>query len=145
MKKTLWALFLLWASSAVKGLQATQGDHMELTRLKMSLMYVRSIKTFRLLFVSLLGMGVCLILLLAGIILFYVSVFLYAPWSVETKMWIGLLSSIICLWASVSVFSRIFAADKWLEIFHAKGIMAYLNKENSSPIQKESEEAVQQR
>lgn len=132
MKKTLWTLLLLWASSAIKGLQANQGDHMEMTRLKMSLMYVRTIKTFRLLFMSLFSMGVCLILLLAGVILLYVSLFLYAPWSVETKMLVGILSSVIYLLVSFALFSRIFAADKWLEIFHAEDIMNQLKQETVS-------------
>ena len=132
MKRTLWALLLLWASSAVKGFQANQGGRMELTRLKMSLMYVQTIKTFRLLFMSLLSMGICLILLLAGIILFHVSLFLYAPWSMETKMMVGFLSSAVYLLATAALFSRIFAADKWLDIFHAEGIIKHIKQESTS-------------
>src|SRR5579872_1429234 len=100
MRKTLWTLFLLWASSAIKALQADQGGHMELTRLKMSLMYVRSIKTVRLLFMSLLSMGVCLVFLFVGLILFHISLFLYAPWSMGTKMLVGLLCSAVYLLAT---------------------------------------------
>ena len=136
MRKTLWALFLLWASSAIKGLQASQGDHMELTRLKASLMYVRAIKTFRLLFMSLLGMGLCLVLLFMGLILFHVSLFLYSPWGMETKMLVGFLCSVIYLLAGLAVFSKIFAPDKWLEIFHAHGIMEHLKGE-ASPAQED--------
>jgi hypothetical protein len=134
MKKTFWTLFLLWASSAIKGLQANQGDHMAMTRLKMSLMYVRTIKTFRLLFVSLFGMGVCLVLLLAGIILLYVSLFLYAPWSADTKMIVGILSAVIYLLGSFALFSSIFASDKWLAIFHAEGIIDELKKQEDDSI-----------
>jgi hypothetical protein len=129
MKKTLWTFLLLWASSAIKGLQANQGGHMELTRLKLSLMYVRSIKTFRLLFMSLLGMGFCLVLFLMGFIVFQMSLFLYSPWSAGTKMMVGFLSSAIYLLAALFFVSKIFAADKWLEIFHAEGIMDHLHKE----------------
>ena len=129
MKKTLWTLLLLWASSAIKGLQANQGGHMELTRLKMSLFYVQTVKTFRLLFISLLSMGMCLTLLLAGIILFHVTLFLYAPWSMETKMWVGFLCSAAYLLSAYLLFSKIFAADKWLEIFHAEGIIGNLKQE----------------
>jgi hypothetical protein len=140
MRKTLWTLLLLWASSAVKGLQASQGNHMELTRLKMSLLYVRTVRTLRLLFMSLLSMGICLILLLAGLILFYVSLFLYAPWSAETKMLVGFFSSAIYLLGSFALFSKIFASDKWLEIFNAEGIIAHLNGD-PDPVQKKREEA----
>jgi hypothetical protein len=130
MRKTIWTLLLLWASSAVKGLQTSQGGQMEVTRLKMSLMYLRAIKTFRLLFMSLLGMGFCLVLLLMGLIIFHVSLFLYSPWSIETKMLVGFLSSAVYLLATIVLFSKIFAADKWLEIFHAEGILDQLNRGN---------------
>jgi pilus assembly protein TadC len=139
MKKTFWTLLLLWASSAIKGFQAHQGDHMELTRLKVSLMYVRTIKTLRLLFMSLFSMGVCLVLLLVGLVLFYVSLFLYAPWSMETKMLVGFLSSAIYLLASFVLFSKIFAADKWLAIFHAESIIDRLKHETAEG-QKASQE-----
>jgi len=129
MRKILWTSLLLWASSAAKGLMSNQGEHMETTRLKMSLMYVRSIKTFRLLFMSLLSMGVCLILLFMGLVLFHVSLFLYAPWSMETKMTVGLLCSLFYLLATYVLFSKIFASDKWLKIFHAEGILDHLHKE----------------
>jgi hypothetical protein len=129
MRKTLWTILLLWASSAVKGLQANQGNHIELTRLKASLMYVRSIKTFRLLFMSLLSMGVCLVFLFVGLILFHVSLFLYAPWSVGTKMLVGLLCSVVYLLATFIMFAQIFASDKWLKIFHADAIMDHLGQE----------------
>ena len=143
MKKALWTLLLLWVSSAIKGLQANQGDHMALTRLKMSLMYMRMIKTFRLLFMSLLGLGLCLILLLVGLILFHVSLFLYAPWSMDTKMLVGISSSAIYLLASFFLFYKIFASEKWLEIFNAEGIVSHLNQEAS--LHKESEEPARMR
>jgi hypothetical protein len=130
MKKTLWTILLLWASSAIKGLQANQGEHMEVTRLKMSLLYVQMIKTFRLLFMSILGMGICLVLLLAGIILLHISLFLYTPWSMATKLSVGLLSSVIYLLSGFALFSRIFAEGKWLQIFNAEKILAKLDLED---------------
>jgi len=129
MKKTLWAFLLLWISSAVKGLQANQGGHVELTRLKMSLMYVRAIKTFRLLFMSLLGVGICMVLLFTGLILFHVSLFLYTTWSMETKLLVGFLSSAVYLLATLIIFSQVFAPEKWLEIFHAHGLIEHLKEE----------------
>ena len=105
----------------LKGLQANQGDHMELTRLKMSLMYVRTIKTFRLLFMSLLSMGICLIFLLVGLILFHVSLFFYAPWSMETKMLVGFLSSAIYLLATSVVIFQDFCCGQMARDFSCGG------------------------
>jgi hypothetical protein len=138
MRKTLWTFLLLWASSAIKGLQVNQGGHMELTRLKMFLMYVRAIKTFRLLFMSLLGMGLCMVLLSTGLILFHATLFLYSPWSMETKMLVGFLCSAVYLLLTLTLFYKIFAQDKWLKIFHAEGIMEHL-KQEAGPTQEGSE------
>jgi len=132
MKKTLWTLFLLWASSAMKGLQTNQGGQMEITRLKMSLLYVQSIKTFRLLFLSLFGMGTCLVLLFLGLLLFHISLFLYTPWSMYTKLTVGLCCSIVYLSGTVIMLSQIFASDKWLKIFHAETLLDQWNKEAPS-------------
>ena len=120
MNKTIWAFLLLLVSSAFKGFKTNQGNNMDLARLKVSLMYVRSVKTFRLLFMSLLSMGVCLIFLLVGLVLFHVSLFLYTPWSTGTKMLVGLSCSLVYLLAALAMFSQIFASDKWLKIFHAR-------------------------
>ena len=132
MKKTLGALVMFWLSSMLKGLQAN-GGHMELTRLKMSVMYVRSIKTFRLLFMSLLGIGLSLMFLFIGLIVFHISLFLYAPWTMEIKMVVGLVFSAVYLLASLSLFSQIFAPEKWLEIFNANDIAKDFQQPQESP------------
>jgi len=128
VKKTVWPFLLLMLSSAFKGLRANSTD-LELTKLKFFLTYVRLVKTLRLLFMSLLSMGVCLVFLLTAIILLHVSLFLYAPWDRETKMVVGLTCSIFYLLATLVVFYQAFASDKWLRIFHADGIMNHLHKE----------------
>jgi len=129
MKKLMWALFLFLGSSAFKGSSANAGNYMELTGLKVSLMYVRSIKTFRLLFMSLFSMGMCLIFLLIGLIVLHISLFLYTPWSMGTKMLIGLSCASVYLIATVVMISQTFASDKWLKIFNAEGLINQLNKE----------------
>jgi hypothetical protein len=131
MKKLLGTFLFVLASSALKGLRANPAAHMELTKLKMSLLYVKSIKTFRLLFMSLLSMGVCLVFLLMGLILFHASVFLYAPWSMGTKMFVGLGFSLAYLLGTAFIFAQVFASDKWLKIFHAEAMIDHLHKEAS--------------
>lgn len=131
MKKMIGTVLLLMASSAFKGLRANTGGHLELTKMRMSLLYLRSIKTFRLLFMSMLSMGVCLIFLFTGLILLHLSLFLYAPWSVETKMMVGLISSLVYLLITAALISQIFASDKWLKIFHADALMDHLHKETA--------------
>ncbi|MDE2223284.1 MAG: hypothetical protein KGK03_09485 [Candidatus Omnitrophica bacterium] len=130
MKRSLWTLLLLLMSWWLKGLQGSNRGYVHLAKLKMSLIYVRFIKTFRLLFLSLLGLGVGIILLLAGLVLLHVSLFLYAPWSTETKLAVGLLCAAAYLIATLVLFYQIFSSDKWLKIFHVDAIMDHLRKED---------------
>ncbi len=129
MKKLIGTFLLMLATSAIKGMQAP--THLELTRLKMSLMYLRFIKTFRLLFFSVLGMAASMIFLLAGLILFHVSLFVYAPWSMIVKLWVGLAFSVAYLTVTLVIFYQIFSSNHWSKIFHADNIIKYLHKEGA--------------
>jgi hypothetical protein len=142
LRKTLWTFLLLGATSAIKGLQFNQGGRMELTRLKMSLVYVRAIKTFRLLFMSLLGMGVCIVFLFMGLALFHASLFLYSPWSMQTKMIIGFLFSAVYLLMTLTLLYKIFAQDIWLKIFNAENILDQIKGEIGPAEEEGSEKMV---
>ena len=139
MRKALWTLLALGASSLVKQIRTNPGNHMELARLKLSLLYLRSIKTFRLLFMSLLSMGVCLTFLLVGLILLHATLFLYAPWSIETKMLVGLTGSVAYLVAAFVMVSKTFASDKWLKTFHADTLTNKLNTEAQHDVSLDAE------
>jgi hypothetical protein len=104
---------------------------LDIARLKMSYLYVKSIKTFRLLFVSLLGIGISLVFLLSSLILFHASIFLYAPLSPSVKMWIGLLFAAIYFGIAFMIFSKIFSESRWLEIFHVKNPSSSNTEEDS--------------
>ncbi len=132
MKKMAWASLLFMLPRILKGLQAHPMEQMELTRLKISLMYLRSIKTFRLLFMSLLSIGICLIFFFTGLVLLHLSVFLYAPWEPGIKMVVGLLCSLVYLLAAVFIFYQVFSSDKWVKIFHADALMDKLKNHDQS-------------
>jgi hypothetical protein len=139
MKKPVGAVLALLASSIFRRLIAGPSLRLETAKLKLSLMYVKSIKTFRLLFLSLLSIGICLVLLLTGLVLFHVSLFLYAPWSPLTKMLVGLLCSVLYITVAVLFIYQIFDADNWMKIFHADGITDHLHhdsprKDNERPV-----------
>jgi hypothetical protein len=99
---------------------------LDLAKLKMSFLYIKSIKTFRFLFLSLFGIGICLVFLLSSLILFHTSLFLYTPWSNEIKMGIGILCTIIYFSIALSIFSKIFSQKRWMEIFHAESLLGDL-------------------
>jgi hypothetical protein len=86
----------------------------------MSFLYLKSIKTFRLLFVSLLGIGISLVFLLTSLVLFHVSLFLYTPLSPLIKMGIGFFFAAVYFGIAFLIFSKIFSESRWLEIFHVK-------------------------
>jgi hypothetical protein len=130
MKKTLLAL-MLFAFKSFRGAQMPHRSMLDLARLRASLMYVKSIETFRLLFVSILGIGACLILLLSGLVLFHATLFLYAPWSNQAKLWFGLISALVYLTVAAKAFSYVFSEAQWLKMFHAQEVVDDLNTQPS--------------
>ena len=115
---------LFLAFRAMKGFNPTRNHRsfLYLARLKASLMYVKSIETARLLFVSMLGIGICLTLLSISLLLFHATLFLYAPWNAEVKMWVGLAFALVYFGIAVKAFSYVFSEAQWLKIFHAEDI-----------------------
>jgi hypothetical protein len=124
MKKQTLLTFLLLAFKAVRGANPVQYHRsmMDLARLKASLMYVKGIETFRLLFMSAMGMGVCLVLLLSSLMLFHAALFLYTPWSAQVKLMVGLSFALVYFLITVKAFSYVLSESKWLEIFHAQDV-----------------------
>ena len=103
----------------------------EITKLKITKLYVQSIGSLRLLFITLFGMGVCLVFLLSAIVLLHAVIFMYMPWDVQTKIWVSLffvaLYFIIAIAASICVFSQM----NWLKMFHAEKILEQLKEKSA--------------
>src|SRR4051812_31997558 len=116
MKKILVSVLLFLFSGAVK--RAASNYEEDTARVKMSVMYLKLIKTCRLLFISLLGIGICLNLGLVGLVLLHATLFLYTPLSTTTQMIIGFGSAALYIGAAAFAFSRLFAQDEWLKMFH---------------------------
>ncbi len=130
MKKNLLSLLLLLFYRRVRKFDAYRLASVDLARLKMSLLYIKGIKTSRLLLINLLGMVLCLVFLITSLIIFHTTLFLYAPWSIQTKMVVGILFATIYLLISIWVFLSIFSQDKWLHIFHADHMIDRLRKKS---------------
>lgn len=142
MNSTVLSFLFKLFSTPLEGIRAYRKHTMDLARLKMSLLYLKSIEVFRLLFISLLSVGVCLFFLVGGLVLFHAVLFLYAPWDATTKMLVGFSLSFIYLGISVGAFMYIFSQAKWLKIFYADDIINNLmmddaekeeDKEQSNP------------
>ena len=113
----------VWATNLFKGLTQDPACSHNADRLRMSLLYIKSIKTFRLLFISFLGVGACLVFLLAGLILLDVTLFMYAPLDAQTKMYIGLASTFTYFLIAGLLFHYIFLQETWMSMFNAKEMM----------------------
>ncbi len=113
----------LFVSNLIRGFNPYRKASVDLTKLKISIWYLRSIKALRLLFFSFWGAGLCLIFLLAGLILFHLAIVLYAPWEPQVKMVVTFAAAAIYILGGVGLFSYIFAEDKWLKMFNAQGLM----------------------
>ena len=115
-------LFLL-ASNLIRGFNPYRKASVDLTKIKMSIWYLHGIKALRLLFISLLGAGMCLVLFMSGLILFHLAIVLYVPWEPQVKLGFTLMCAVIYILLAGGFFSYAFAEDKWLKIFNADGLM----------------------
>jgi len=123
---------LMFASNWIKRLNPYAGVSMDLTKLKIAMGYLQTIKTLRALFISLVGAGVLLVLLFCGIVLFHLGVIFYAPWSMEIKMGITFGCAAIYILAAAGVFTYFFSEDKWLKIFNADKIIKELSGDDEN-------------
>ncbi len=121
MKKQLLttAFFLLSAFSKMRARTSLK----DIAGLRMKLLYLKLIKTSRMLFISFLGVGLCLLFLCAGLVLAHVVFFAYMPWSNEAKIWVGFAMSAIYVGAAAWIFSYVFDQHKWIAMFQANGLL----------------------
>ncbi len=134
MKRTLLTGLFFLATNLMKGLRTVTS--MGVTKTKMAILYVKAIKVLRLLFISFLGVGACLVFLLVGIVLFHVSIILYAPWSDTVKMWLTLAFASLYVFGSLGLCMYVFSQDHWVKMFNAKDIvdgLAHLEAEEETP------------
>ena len=123
MRKGFLSLLFVFVSMITKNIASSPQGCRNVPRLKMKLLYLRIIKISRLLSLSFLGMGVCLVFLLSSIIIFNITIFFYAPYSIETKMWLGFISASIYLLLALVAFVFVFTQKQWLYMFNAENIL----------------------
>ena len=125
MKKREVVMTNLWSAmvevlAKAKGFVADQQQGLQdMAQLRIRLFCLRTIQTVRLLFVYLLGTGICLVFLLSSISMCNTTLFNYASLTPQAKMWLGFSLAAVYLIVACVVFSILFSEKKWLRIFHA--------------------------
>jgi hypothetical protein len=127
--KNIWMSALMFLFSRFMNSSAPTGSA-EITRLKMTKMYIKSIESLRLLFITLFGMGVCLVFLLSAIVIFHAVIFMYMPWDVQTKISVSLFCAGLYFLIAIASFAYVFAQMKWLKMLHAEKILEQLNEQS---------------
>lgn len=107
------------------------GTSESLTKLKLATLYLHAVKTSRLLFMSLLGSAVCLVLLLVGLFLVHYVIFFYVSWDVSVKIAVTLIFAGLYIVIAVGVFVYFFAKDKWMKMFNTEAMIKELTGESS--------------
>jgi len=107
---------------------ASSGTSEDLTKLKLATVYLHAVKISRLLCMSLLGAGACLVLFIVGIILIHSIILFYAPWDVSVKIAITLISAIFYIFTAVGIAVYFFAEDKWMKMFNTEAMIKELTE-----------------
>ena len=133
MRKNLWSLGLVLLSGMVQKFVLSQKEgYKSVGQLKLKLFYLKTIKTSRLLFLSFLGVGTCLVFLMSSLNMFNAAIFTYSSYSPDTKMWLGFLLAALYLLVAGVIFTVVFSERKWLEIFHLHKILEEMDDTASS-------------
>ncbi len=130
MNRILLTSLAMWAVNFFKGLNLDVSPSVKISRLKMAILYVQGIKTMRLLFMSLLALGACLVFLLVGLIIFNVTIFMYTSFDVQTKMYLGFSFTAVFLLIAAGFFALMFQEERWASMFHTKAMIKELVGEN---------------
>ncbi len=120
MKMIAMKDLMVFIAGLMKGSSFSPNTSLRVGRAKAMMWYLQSIKTLRLLFISLLGIGVCLVFLTAGLALFHVGIFLYAPWTAEEKMYVTFICATLYVAGAFGTFMYIFNQRQWVIIFNAQ-------------------------
>ena len=139
MKKILFTSMAMFLTGLLKNWKQNPEPSVHATRLKMSLLYIKAIKTLRLLCMGLVGAGVCLVFLLVGLVAFNTSFFLYAPLDAQTKLYIGFLSAFFYCGVAAAIFYYVFLQNTWMSMFHAQEVVDELAQETKASSQNEEE------
>lgn len=123
MNKLLFSSLILGAKNFFKVLNQEPSSAPNIDRMKMTLLYVKGIKTMRMLFLSFLGVGICVVFLMVGLILFNMTLFTYTLLDMQTKMYVGFGLSFVYLFIASAIFQYVFSQDNWLVMFNAKELM----------------------
>ena len=122
MKKLLMTGLLLYVTQLFKGSPFSPVRALESAKFQASLQYLRFVRTTRRLFLSLFGVGACLILLISGLIVLNAAI-AYAPLSATVKMWIMLSCAAVYFLAAALIFRAVFYEEMWIKMFHASDII----------------------
>lgn len=126
MNKMLMTGLCFLFTRFMQGAGSYQGFTEDLTKLKMAKIYLHAIKISRLLFISLLGSGACLMLFLTGLVLIHYTILSYAPWDVSVKVTVTLIFASLYILIAVGAFFYFFAEDKWMKMFHTDAMIKEL-------------------
>ncbi|MBF0489545.1 MAG: hypothetical protein HQL15_02870 [Candidatus Omnitrophica bacterium] len=115
MNKILMTGLCIFVSKFLQGTVACAED---VTRVRLATMYLHAVKVSRLLFISLLGSGACLVLLLTGVVLIHCTIFIYAPWEVSVKVTVTLICAVFYLLSAAAIVAYFFTKDRWMAMFN---------------------------
>ena len=138
MNKILMGVLVSLFAGFMKKSSSDQQAYKDIALLKMTVLYLKSVETFRLVCISVLCISSCVIFFITSIVLFHTSLFLYAPWRAEDKMLFGFLSAAFYLLTAVAVCFYIFNPERWLKIFHAHRIVDQLSRHSFLDRQEDS-------
>ena len=140
MIRMILTTFFQVLSGLMGGFGPRRKKSAELIKLRLSILYLKCIKTARLLVINVVGFMVCMVLFIAGIILFHLAILLCSPWSAEFKMKFTFLCAAVYIVVSGAIIRLIISEENWLKIFHAHTVLKEVHDLSHPEAAQEKEE-----
>lgn len=103
---------------------------MEANRQKVFVLYLKAVRSFRMVFLSAAAVAVAVVLLISSLVLAHVVIFAYSPWTPMTKMVVGLSAAFVYLLIAGGIFYVVFSEKRWLKIFNAHRLEGHLSQKH---------------
>ena len=123
MNKFLMTGVLFVVSKLLQGVNIHQGTSEQITKLKLAEVYLYAVKTARLLLISLVASGACLMFLMMGLMLVHYIVLAYMPWPDMVKVIVTLICAVSYIALAAGIFRYVFAEDRWMKMCNAEAMI----------------------
>ena len=104
----------------------------KMVKLQMAAGYVKTIKVFRKIQMSLFAMLFCMIFFISGITIIHITILFFAPWTEITRIILTVIFGCIYIFLGVGLFIFLISEKNIIQLFRVDELIEHLTKDDQS-------------